>query len=122
MLKKYIEDFEERTLDQFIEDESAKLPKQEEVERENRKENLFFNEDLQSNRFIFNLKNNSTTKTENTGGKKRTESKNRVQDQRLNEMYDGGVCLTMHQPWASLLIRGIKIHEGRVWNSSHRGT
>ena len=27
----------------------------------------------------------------------------------------------MHQPWASLLIKGIKIHEGRVWNSSHRG-
>ena len=32
-----------------------------------------------------------------------------------------GTCLTMHQPWASLLIKGIKIHEGRVWNSSHRG-
>jgi len=27
----------------------------------------------------------------------------------------------MHQPWASLLIKGIKIHEGRVWPTNHRG-
>ena len=37
------------------------------------------------------------------------------------EMYDSGTCLTMHQPWASLLIKGIKVHEGRVWNSNFRG-
>lgn len=27
----------------------------------------------------------------------------------------------MHQPWASLLVAGIKKHEGRNWYSSHRG-
>jgi len=36
-------------------------------------------------------------------------------------MVDEGVCLSMHQPYASLLIAGIKIHEGRTWYSSHRG-
>jgi hypothetical protein len=28
----------------------------------------------------------------------------------------------MHQPWASLLIAGIKRYEGRGWLSKHRGT
>ena len=27
----------------------------------------------------------------------------------------------MHQPWASYLISGIKVHEGRNWYSPHRG-
>lgn len=27
----------------------------------------------------------------------------------------------MHQPWASLLVAGIKKHEGRSWYTSHRG-
>ncbi|EGD72426.1 zinc finger domain-containing protein [Salpingoeca rosetta] len=45
----------------------------------------------------------------------------RIQDSGLSEMTDGGYCLSMHQPWASLLIKGIKMHEGRVWYSSHRG-
>ena len=30
-------------------------------------------------------------------------------------------CLTMHQPWASLLVFGIKRIEGRVWSTQHRG-
>lgn len=34
---------------------------------------------------------------------------------------DRGVCLSMHQPWASLLIAGIKRFEGRGWASKHRG-
>ncbi|CAH0590071.1 unnamed protein product [Chrysodeixis includens] len=45
----------------------------------------------------------------------------RVQDTELQEMSDTGRCLSMHQPWASLLIEGIKMHEGRTWYSSHRG-
>ncbi|XP_068241758.1 activating signal cointegrator 1 [Palaemon carinicauda] len=45
----------------------------------------------------------------------------RVQDREIQEMVDEGMCLSMHQPWASLLIAGIKIHEGRSWYSSHRG-
>ena len=36
-------------------------------------------------------------------------------------MSDDGWCLTMHQPWASYLVSGIKMHEGRTWYSSHRG-
>ena len=33
----------------------------------------------------------------------------RVQDRELQEMADDGVCLSMHQPWASLLVAGIKV-------------
>ncbi|XP_070542239.1 activating signal cointegrator 1-like isoform X2 [Ptychodera flava] len=45
----------------------------------------------------------------------------RIQDKELKEMSDDGVALSMHQPWASMLTAGIKIHEGRTWYSSHRG-
>ncbi|XP_073953304.1 activating signal cointegrator 1 [Choristoneura fumiferana] len=45
----------------------------------------------------------------------------RVQDAELQEMSDAGRCLSMHQPWASLLVEGIKMHEGRTWYTSHRG-
>ena len=46
---------------------------------------------------------------------------NRVQDKGLLEISDQGVCLSMHQPYASLLVRGIKKTEGRTWYTSHRG-
>lgn len=46
---------------------------------------------------------------------------NKVQDKEFLEMTDTKNCLSMHQPWASLLIAGIKQHEGRTWYSSHRG-
>ncbi|NXW41958.1 TRIP4 protein, partial [Nyctiprogne leucopyga] len=45
----------------------------------------------------------------------------RIQDRELQEISDEGWCLSMHQPWASLLIRGIKRVEGRTWYTSHRG-
>ncbi|XP_071778576.1 activating signal cointegrator 1 [Centroberyx gerrardi] len=48
-------------------------------------------------------------------------SRLRLQDRELQEMSDGGWCLSMHQPWASLLIKGIKRVEGRTWYTSHRG-
>jgi len=32
----------------------------------------------------------------------------RIQDRELQEISDDGWCLSMHQPWASLLVRGIK--------------
>eukprot|EP01134_Creolimax_fragrantissima_P006735 CFRG6735T1 len=32
-----------------------------------------------------------------------------------------GKCLSMHQPWASLLVLGIKTVEGRGWYTHHRG-
>ncbi|KAM4602520.1 activating signal cointegrator 1 [Polymixia lowei] len=45
----------------------------------------------------------------------------RLQDRELQEMSDGGWCLSMHQPWASLLVKGIKRVEGRTWYTPHRG-
>lgn len=53
------------------------------------------------------------------GGAER--SRLRLQDKELQEMSDGGWCLSMHQPWASLLVRGVKRVEGRTWYTSHRG-
>jgi activating signal cointegrator 1 len=35
--------------------------------------------------------------------------------------FDEGKCLSMHQPWASLLVQGIKRHEGRFWDTQYRG-
>eukprot|EP01138_Halocafeteria_seosinensis_P004748 gb/GECG01004855.1/.p1 GENE.gb/GECG01004855.1/~~gb/GECG01004855.1/.p1 ORF type:complete len:422 (+),score=46.57 gb/GECG01004855.1/:1-1266(+) len=34
---------------------------------------------------------------------------------------DNGSCLTMHQPWASLVVSGIKRVEGRPWPSNFAG-
>lgn len=31
------------------------------------------------------------------------------------------MCLSMHQPWASLVIMGFKWFEGRAWNHEYRG-
>ncbi|XP_067003782.2 activating signal cointegrator 1 [Anabrus simplex] len=45
----------------------------------------------------------------------------RIQDREYLEMSDEGFCLSMDQPWASLLVRGIKVHEGRTWYTAHRG-
>eukprot|EP00123_Amoebidium_parasiticum_P021418 comp6674_c0_seq1/m.2457 comp6674_c0_seq1/g.2457 ORF comp6674_c0_seq1/g.2457 comp6674_c0_seq1/m.2457 type:complete len:601 (-) comp6674_c0_seq1:395-2197(-) len=45
----------------------------------------------------------------------------RVQDAELSIMGDAGLCMSMHQPWASLLVAGIKTVEGRVWYTPHRG-
>ena len=53
---------------------------------------------------------------------------NQISNLSTNKKAPGGVpqvdsdkCLAMHQPWASLLIKGIKIHEGRTWPTNHRG-
>lgn len=46
---------------------------------------------------------------------------NRIQDKEYLEMVDEGLCLSLHQPYASLLTAGIKTHEGRTWYSAHRG-
>lgn len=34
---------------------------------------------------------------------------------------DQGMCLSMHQPYASLLVHGFKRFEGREWNHKFRG-
>lgn len=56
-----------------------------------------------------------------TKSKVSSKMKTIVQDKEYLEMSDLGVCLSMHQPYASLLVAGIKMHEGRTWYSSHRG-
>ncbi len=33
----------------------------------------------------------------------------RIQDKELQEMKDDGMCLSMHQPYASMLVCGIKV-------------
>jgi len=55
------------------------------------------------------------------GGERIGHQLGRVQDSALQEITDQGTCLSMHQPWASLLVLGIKLHEGRTWYSNHRG-
>jgi len=37
------------------------------------------------------------------------------------EQDDIGMCLSMHQPWASLLVHGFKRFEGREWTNKYRG-
>lgn len=44
-----------------------------------------------------------------------------VQDKEIQEISDHGMCLSMHQPYASLLVCGVKKDEGRTWYSAHRG-
>jgi len=39
----------------------------------------------------------------------------------FKESDDKRHCLTMHQPWASLVIEGFKRVEGRNWSTEHRG-
>lgn len=39
-----------------------------------------------------------------------------------NDIHYRNPCLTMHQPWASLLVYGIKRIEGRSWPAPIRGT
>lgn len=57
----------------------------------------------------------------NSSGSKYDGVYNRVQDKELLEVSDMKKCMSMHQPWASLLVAGIKKHEGRSWYTSHRG-
>uniref|UniRef100_A0A5S6QPL9 ASCH domain-containing protein n=1 Tax=Trichuris muris TaxID=70415 RepID=A0A5S6QPL9_TRIMR len=45
----------------------------------------------------------------------------RLQCSDIENMRDKGLCLSLHQPYASLLVRGIKRFEGRSWYTSHRG-
>ena len=52
---------------------------------------------------------------------KRAKNLLRVQDDDIQKISDKGMCLSMHQPWASLLVMGIKTVEGRSWYSAHRG-
>lgn len=39
----------------------------------------------------------------------------------FKDQEDLGMCLSMHQPWASLLVHGFKRFEGREWTHKYRG-
>ncbi|CAG9857807.1 unnamed protein product [Phyllotreta striolata] len=45
----------------------------------------------------------------------------RILDEDILSNTDHGLCLSMHQPYASLLVAGVKKHEGRTWPTMHRG-
>ncbi|XP_056636223.1 activating signal cointegrator 1 [Diorhabda sublineata] len=47
--------------------------------------------------------------------------KTRIFDEDVMINTDHGLCLSMHQPYASLLVAGVKKHEGRTWPTTHRG-
>ncbi|XP_017780567.1 PREDICTED: activating signal cointegrator 1 [Nicrophorus vespilloides] len=66
--------------------------------------------------------NKATTKQRKDEAKGlETQRKYRIANSEFLESVDQGMCLSMHQPWASLLVAGIKIHEGRTWRTDHRG-
>jgi len=44
-----------------------------------------------------------------------------VEESPYGDADDMGQCLSMHQPWASLLVHGFKRAEGRAWKHAHRG-
>ncbi|KRX50292.1 Activating signal cointegrator 1, partial [Trichinella murrelli] len=69
--------------------------------------------------YIPRVKNLNFNNAEHVG--RAVEQISRVQDDYLTEIHDAGICLSVHQPFASLLIRGIKRFEGRSWYSTHRG-
>ena len=39
----------------------------------------------------------------------------------FKEADDQGMCISMHQPWASLMVHGFKRFEGREWTTKYRG-
>ncbi|XP_003378294.1 activating signal cointegrator 1 [Trichinella spiralis] len=69
--------------------------------------------------YIPRVKNLNFNNAEHVG--RAVEQISRVQDDYITEIHDSGICLSVHQPFASLLIRGIKRFEGRSWYSTHRG-
>ncbi|KAJ8304364.1 hypothetical protein KUTeg_017947 [Tegillarca granosa] len=77
----------------------------------------------QAPKFVLGKKTTTSPKTNGVdiSSTNKTKSSMRIQDKELQEMTDEGMCLSMHQPWALLLVKGIKMHEGRTWYSAHRG-
>ncbi|OTF72293.1 activating signal cointegrator 1-like protein [Euroglyphus maynei] len=45
----------------------------------------------------------------------------RIQDNEMAKIDDHGMCLAVRQPYASLLVNGIKRFEGRTWYSPFKG-
>jgi hypothetical protein len=60
---------------------------------------------------------------ENMEAKKNKNVKKEGKDEALYDLKKNYVprCMTLWQPWASLIVYGIKRFEGRMWNSGYRG-
>ncbi|KAL4228260.1 Activating signal cointegrator 1 [Mactra antiquata] len=76
---------------------------------------------VQAPKFVPQKKTRSQESTDSSQKSSLVRPSPRIQDRELQEMSDDGMCMSMHQPWASLLVAGIKIHEGRSWYTAHRG-
>lgn len=74
---------------------------------------------------VLSVENDQNTSTKDTQlvGKSQTENSETIEFVEKEELNvkDRGMCLSMHQPWASLLIAGIKRYEGREWSTDYRG-
>ncbi|KAM7532464.1 hypothetical protein Aperf_G00000132814 [Anoplocephala perfoliata] len=63
----------------------------------------------------------TTSENHIQSSEKEGKQQSRMQDLDQQNVVDRGLCLSLHQPYASLLVHGVKIHEGRSWYSAHRG-
>ncbi|XP_060074241.1 activating signal cointegrator 1-like isoform X2 [Ylistrum balloti] len=76
---------------------------------------------VQSPQFVSTLSSDQRSGNKVWSDESKKKTGLRLQDRELQEMSDEGMCMSMHQPWASLLVCGIKMHEGRTWYTAHRG-
>ncbi|XP_021358505.1 activating signal cointegrator 1-like isoform X2 [Mizuhopecten yessoensis] len=76
---------------------------------------------VQSPQFVSSVTNDQKSTNKVWPEEMKKKAGLRLQDRELQEMSDEGMCMSMHQPWASLLVCGIKMHEGRTWYTAHRG-
>ncbi|CAD8121315.1 unnamed protein product [Paramecium sonneborni] len=49
------------------------------------------------------------------------EEKQDLYDEQFFRVEDGIGCLSMHQPWAQLVVEGFKRIEGRMWGTNYKG-
>lgn len=92
-----------------------------ELARRQQEEGGLVNPTITRDRPVFDESLDYGSKLPAKGEQRLAAGPGKVQDGDLQEMSDQGMALSMHQPWASLLVMGIKMHEGRTWYSSHRG-
>lgn len=59
-------------------------------------------------KFVEEKSKKKSKKENESDSEKKKKNSYRIQNSELQEMKDEGMCLTMHQPWASLLVAGIK--------------
>lgn len=84
-----------------------------------KKKNARWDASIDANRFEDEFTNASAPNLASTGtqGLKLLP----VDESPYGDADDTGQCLSMHQPWASMLVYGFKRAEGRGWSTSHRG-